>query len=63
MNRVQRKLVDDAMTKLDHLTEWESGFIKSIDNSDESYSLTDRQNYFLNKISNKIHSLPEGKKQ
>lgn len=55
MDKVQIKLIKDALENLDILNDWENEFISGIAGRDSDYELSERQNAALNKISDKVN--------
>lgn len=54
MNRIQKKIVIDALDNEHKLSGWESKFINDLADKEDSYQLTEKQNEILNRISQKI---------
>jgi len=54
MNRVQIKIIKDAMDSEHKLSEWESRFINDLADKEDDYTLSEKQNETLNRISQKI---------
>ena len=56
-NKVQIKLIKDALEYEEHLNEFESKFINDLAEKRENYELTTKQNAVLNKISDKVNQI------
>ena len=54
-NRVQIRFIKDALDSEEKLNDWERGFIDSLADKDDSYVLSDRENYKLNQLQGKIN--------
>lgn len=54
MNRLQRKIVIDAMDYAWALSEKDNEFIESLAEKDEDYELSEAQNKWLNDIGTKV---------
>ena len=57
MNGYQVKRINEALDNLEHLNEWENGFINGLAAKDEDYEISDKQNHILNRISEKIGNI------
>jgi len=56
MNRIQTKIIVDAMDSEHLLSEWEMEFINSMADKDAEYDVTPKQNEILNRICTKLNS-------
>ena len=54
MNRLQLKIIEQAIDQPHKLSTWESDFIESLDDRGEDYNLSDKQNEILNRIGSKL---------
>ena len=54
MNRVQQKIINQALEEDDKLTDWEYDFINTLADRDDSYTLSDKENEILNRIHGKL---------
>lgn len=55
MNGMQRKIIDKAMDNDRELTTWECEFIDDLNDKDDDYELSDKQNSVLNRIQDKVY--------
>jgi len=54
MNRVQKKIVSQAIDYPEKLTDWEYDFINNLADKEEDYVLSDKQNSIINRIGSKL---------
>ncbi len=54
MNRIQRKIIKDALDEEHRLTDWESEFVNNLAMRDDDYELSEKQNSILNRIGSKL---------
>jgi len=57
MNRVQKKIIKEALDSPEILDKWEYDFINNIAEKDDSYELSAKQNSIINRIGNRIAEL------
>lgn len=55
MNRIQQKIIKDALEYPDKLSEWEYEFVNSLADKPNDYELTDKQNTILNRVCNTLN--------
>lgn len=54
MNRIQIKIIKDALDQPEALTEWEYDFVNNLADKDDDYRISEKQNKILNKIGCKL---------
>lgn len=54
MNRIQRKIVLDALDNEELLSEWEFDFVSDLADRGDDYPLSPKQNEALNRIGSKV---------
>lgn len=54
MNRIQRKIVLDALDNEELLSEWEFDFVSDLADRGDDYPLSPKQNEVLNRIGSKV---------
>ena len=54
MNRVQIKIIKDALEYPELLDEWEHNFVDFISDKEDDYELSEKQSHALNAISQKL---------
>ncbi len=52
---MQRKIINKAVDNIDKLSTWETEFIDSMNDKDDDYELSDKQNSVLNRIQDKVY--------
>lgn len=54
MNRLQLKIIEQALEQDHKLSSWECDFISDLDDRGENYELSEKQNSVLNRIGSKL---------
>ena len=54
MNRVQLKIIEEAMDQDRKLSAWECDFVSDMNEKPEEYELSEKQNHILNRIGSKM---------
>ena len=54
MNRLQQKIIEQALNDPEKLSEWEYDFINDIAEKCEDYELSEKQNSIVNRIGSKL---------
>jgi len=54
MNRIQKRIILDALDEPESLSDWENDFINDIADKGDEYQVSEKQNQIINRIGNKL---------
>jgi hypothetical protein len=54
MNRIQKRIILDALDEPESLSDWENDFINDMADKGDEYQVSEKQNQIINRIGNKL---------